>query len=80
MKDDGTPKGHLLQQVAEVHERFVELMNQRLPEAGERELGLYLGVFGKLVAKLEDDDKSLRDAAQEMFGEVASLVMREMGA
>ena len=72
-------KEHLLGQIAEVHERFAELMTQRLPETGQRELGLYLGVFGKLVAKLEDKDKSLRDAAQEMFGEVASLVMTELG-
>lgn len=77
--DDQAMKEHLLSQIADVHDRYVELMEERLPEAGRRELELYLGVVGKLVARLEDRDKTLHAAAQEMFGEVASLVMSELG-
>ena len=71
-------KDDLLEQIGDVHEHFIDLMNQRIPELGERELELYLGVLGKLVAKLEDREKPLRGAAQEVFGEVASIVMTEL--
>jgi len=81
MSEDGTQdqkKTHLLEQIADVHEHFIDLMNERLPEIGERELELYFGVLGKLVAKLEQREKNLRAAAQEVFGEVASIVMSEL--
>jgi hypothetical protein len=78
MSDDREDrKDDLLDQIADVHEHFIDLMNQRIPELADRELELYLGVLGKLVAKLEDRDKPLRSAAQELFGEVASIVMTE---
>jgi hypothetical protein len=78
MSDDETMRHHLLDQIADVHEHFAELMNERLPEVGQRELELYLGVFGRLVAKLEQRDKPLRAAAQEVFAEVATRVMTEL--
>lgn len=78
MSDDPSIHDHLLDEIADTHERFVELMNERLREVERRELELYLGILGKLVAKLEQRDKSLRSSAQEMFGEVASLVMAEL--
>ena len=70
-------KDHLLDQIADTHEHFVDLMNSRLPEVGRRELELYLGVLGKLVAKLEQPGRTLREAGQELFAEVAALVMTE---
>lgn len=76
---DEAMKEHLLEQVADVHEHFVELMNARLPEVSQRELELYLGILGKLVAKLEETDKPLRASAQELFAEVAALVLSELG-
>jgi hypothetical protein len=76
---DEAMKEHLLEQVADVHEHFVELMNSRLPEISQRELELYLGVLGKLVAKLEARDKPLRASAQELFAEVAAIIMSELG-
>ncbi len=79
MSDEHEINDHLLDQIADVHEHFIDLMNHRLPEAGRRELEIYLGVLGKLVAKLEHPDKDLRTAAQEMFAEVATLVMTELG-
>ena len=79
MTDELATKDHLLDQIADVHEHFIDLMNQRLPEMGQRELELYFGVLGKLVAKLEQRDKPLRTSAQEVFADVASLVMAELG-
>ena len=70
-------KDHLLDQIADAHEHFVDLMNGRLPEVGRRELELYLGVLGKLAVKLEQRDKTLHTAAQELFAEIATLVMTE---
>lgn len=78
MSDEDATKNDLLEQIADVHEHFIDLMDKRLPEMGQRELEVYLGVLGKLVARLEVRDKNLRTAAQEMFGEIASLVMAEM--
>lgn len=78
MDDDEARKEHLLGQIDDVHEHFVELMGERLPEVGQRELELYLGVLGRLVAKLEQRDKPLRLAAQEVFAEVATRVMAEL--
>lgn len=78
MSDDEAMKDHLLDQIADVHEHFVDLMTQRLPEVGQRELELYFGVLGRLVAKLEQRDKPLRAAAQEVFAEAASRVMAEL--
>ena len=78
MSEEQTSKDHLLDQIADTHDHFVDLMNQRLPELGQRELELYLGVLGKLVAKVEQREKTLRDAAQEVFADVASIVMTEL--
>ena len=78
MSDDRETKEHLLEQIADVQEHFIDLMNQRLPEADRRELELYLGILGKLVERLEHRDKSLRASAQELFGEVMTLVMTEL--
>jgi len=79
MTDDIAKKDLLLDQIADVHEHFIDLMNQRLPELSHREVELYLGVLGKLVAKLEQSDKPLRVSAQELFAEVAAVVMSELG-
>ena len=72
-------KEHLLEQIADVHEHFIDLMNRRLPELTQREIELYLSVLGKLVGKLEEKDKPLRSSAQELFAEVAAIVMTELG-
>jgi hypothetical protein len=78
MSEEQAKKDHLLDQIADVHEHFIDLMNQRLPEIPERELEIYFGVLGKLVAKLEEPGKTLRVAAQEVFADVASIVMTEL--
>ena len=79
MSDQDAMKEHLLDQIADVHEYFVDLMNQRLTEVGQHELELYLGMLGKLVSKLEQGDKSLRTVAQEMFADAAGMMLAELG-
>ncbi|MFN2427958.1 MAG: hypothetical protein ABR587_16095 [Candidatus Binatia bacterium] len=79
MTEDVAVKDHLLDQIADVHEHFIELLDQRLPELGQREIELYFGILGKLVAKLEEREKPLRVSAQELFPEVMTLVMSEFG-
>ena len=76
--DDDRRKEQLLGEIADVHDAYVELMNERLGEVGRRELELYFTIVGKLVARLEDRDKSIRQSAQEVFAEVAALVMAEL--
>lgn len=79
MTDAEDRKDHLLDQIAETQEHFVDLMNGRLPELAERELELYLTLLGKLVAKLEQKDKPMRTGAQELVPELLPLVMGEFG-
>ena len=78
MGDDDQKKTDLLEQIADVHDHFVDLMNSRLPELETREIELYLGVLGRLVAKLEEDGKPMRQCAQEVFAEMATVVMTEL--
>lgn len=68
-----------LQQIADTHEAFISVMNERIVEVSDRELELYLGLLGTLVSKVDDRDKDLRMAAQEVFGEISAVVMRELG-
>jgi len=77
--DNDQLKQDLLDQIDDTHLQFVALMKRRLPESETRVLELYLAGLGQLVDKLEDPDKSLHAAAQEMFGELAGVMMRELG-
>jgi hypothetical protein len=38
----------------------------------------YFAVLSKLVAKLEESEKGLRDVMQEMMAEAAGLILQEM--
>lgn len=71
-------KADILLQIADTHEHFAAMMNERLPEVDQETLELYLASLGKLVDKLEQRDKSLQQVAQETFGEIAGAVMRKM--
>ncbi len=71
-------KADVLLQIMDTHDQYFELMNERLPELDEEILEIYLAALGKLVDKLEDRDKTLREVAQEMFGEVAGVVMKHL--
>ncbi len=75
---DQERRDHLHGQIVETHEHFVEVLARRLGEAESRELELYLNALSKLVNNLEDDDKSLRQVAQETFAELAGVLMAEL--
>jgi hypothetical protein len=59
-------------------ERFCAAMSARLPSIEGETLERYFGALSKLVEKLEDGEKSLGQILNEMMGEVAQLVMKEM--
>lgn len=78
MADRDERKELLLEDVSRTHRRFVELMDERLREVGSEDIERYFALISKLVAKLEDRDKPLRDAARELVAESAAWVMAEL--
>ena len=79
MSRDNELKEHILSQVRETHDRYCEVMEDRLAEEPLEELELYFGVVAKLVDKLNDRDKTLRGIAQEMLAESAGLIVNQLG-
>ncbi|RMF21771.1 MAG: hypothetical protein D6760_08765, partial [Deltaproteobacteria bacterium] len=71
-------KRRLLEEIGRMHDHFVELMNERLEEVEASDLERYFAFMSNLVTKLEQRDKTLRDAAREMVAESASWVMAEL--
>ncbi len=80
MSEESEIREHLQRQIIETHQAFPGLMEKRLAEAGLHELELYLSILGTLVEKLEDEDKPLKQIAQEMFAQVAGVVMTELSS
>jgi len=78
MSDSDAFKNHLLDQLGETHERFAELMEDRLERAEASEVERYFGLLSNLVAKLEDERKSLKDVAREMVAESAAMIMADL--
>ncbi|MFM8408786.1 MAG: hypothetical protein ACKOCT_00780 [Alphaproteobacteria bacterium] len=60
------------------HDRFVQAMETRLPKIEPESLERYFAVLSKLVAKLEDEAKTLDAVMKEMMAEAATLLMAEM--
>ena len=69
---------HLTSEIAQTHARFVELMTTRLADVDGDELERYFAILSKLVSKLEDDEKTLREVAKEMVAESAAVIMAEL--
>ena len=65
-------------QIAETHDRYCEVMEDRLARESTDDVELYFGMVARLVAKLEERDKSLRTVAQEMLTESAALIIPMM--
>jgi hypothetical protein len=78
MSDDAELKRHLLGQLAQTHERFADLMETRLKKSEVEEIERYFGLLSNLVAKLEDDQKNLKDVLREMAAEYAAIVLGEL--
>jgi hypothetical protein len=72
-------KGQLLGQIAETHDRYCDVMEERLARESIDDVDFYFGVVARLVAKLEERDKPLRSVAREMLAESAALILAQLG-
>jgi hypothetical protein len=70
---------HLDQQIIATHERLVKAMAIRLPTMPSDTKERYFGVLSTLVAKLEAEDKPLRDVLNETVTDAASIILLELG-
>jgi hypothetical protein len=62
--------------IVTAHKRFVKAMDGRLDTMTPEVKETYFSVLSKLVAKLEADDKGLREIAQEMMNEAMGEVLQ----
>lgn len=62
--------------IVTAHKRFVKAMDGRLDSMSPELKETYFSVLSKLVAKLETDDKGLREIAQEMMNEAMGEVLQ----
>lgn len=66
--------------IAMVHERFVRAMEARLPTLEMASKERYFAVLTSLVAKLEAQEKSMREVLSEMMAEAGRHLMEELSA
>lgn len=64
--------------IVAAHKRFVKAMDGRLGSMSPEVKETYFSILSKLVAKLETEDKALREVAQEMMSEAMSEVLQVM--
>jgi len=62
--------------IVSTHKRFVKAMDGRLDTMTPELKETYFSVLSKLVTKLEDDAKGLREVAQEMMSEAMGEVLQ----
>jgi hypothetical protein len=65
-------------QIAATHRRFVKAMDGRLGSLSADTKERYFAVLSMLVAKLETDEKPMREIMQEMVTEAASVILQEL--
>jgi hypothetical protein len=63
-------------QIAASHKRFVKAMEERLGTMSAETKEAYFVILTKLVAKLESDDKPLKEIMQEMMAEAMTEVLQ----
>jgi hypothetical protein len=73
-----SPHAHtdLHRQIAATHKRFVKAMEGRMDAMGADTKEAYFVILTKLVTKLEDADKPLKEILQEMMAEAMSEVLQ----
>jgi len=64
--------------IAMVHERFVVAMEARLPTLELASKERYFAVLTALVAKLEAQEKTMREVLSEMMAEAGRHLMEEL--
>jgi hypothetical protein len=72
------PEKDLDRLIVSAHKRFVKAMDGRLDSMTPEHKVTYFSVLSKLVAKLETEDKALREIAQEMMTEAMGEVLQVM--
>jgi hypothetical protein len=75
---DETARKVLEADIRMTQERFCAAMETRLGSIEADSLERYFAVLSKLVAKLEDADKTLGQVMNEMMAESAGLIMQEL--
>ena len=65
-------------QITATHRRLIKAMGGRLDSMSLETKERYFAVLSKLVGKLEENGKTLRDILQEMMTEAASVILQEM--
>ena len=78
MANERETKQALLRALGPTHARFASLMEARMKDASIEEVERYVAMLTTLVAKLEDEDKILRDVLREMAAEYAAAVLMEL--
>ena len=66
--------------IAIAHERFVVAMEARLPTLELASKERYFAVLTALVAKLETQEKTMREVLSEMMAEAGRHLMEELSA
>ena len=67
-------------QIAASHKRFVKAMDERLGDMSDETKEAYFVILTKLVTKLEDAEKPLKEIMQEMMAEAMSEVLQMIQA
>lgn len=75
-----SPADALDGQILQTHERFSKAMEARLPSMDGEQKERYFVLVSKLVSKLEQHDKPLKQVLQESMGEILPLVMQELSS
>jgi hypothetical protein len=65
-------------QIGATHRRFVKAMDGRLGDLSADTKERYFAVLSMLVAKLETNEKPMREIMQEMMTEAASVILQEL--
>jgi len=67
-------------QIASSHKRFVKAMDERLGTMSDETKEAYFVILTKLVTKLENAEKPLKEIMQEMMAEAMSEVLQMIQA
>lgn len=68
------------QQILDTHARFSQAIEARLPSMAAEQKERYFVLISKLVGKLEQHEKPMKEVLQESIGELLPLVMQELSS
>jgi ATP-dependent Zn protease len=77
MSPRATPS-ELDRQIAATHRRFVKAMEERVTAMTDETKEAYFALLSKLVEKLENPERALREIVQEMMAEAMTELLHLM--